>query len=460
MFRKLLLKLTILNASVIAILFCALITGAYFFAQYDLNRRSEFFLSKVSADINAGRLPPMFPGPPENGAFKDVQLDSNSKLPRVRPDFPQQQRTPHPPPPGLPFGPPEPNDKEMFLPILFYAKLDSSGSIVSTSSALPISKNELEKLVQIVAFKANPSGQVVFQNVAYFYHVAQRLDSPGQLLLFQNFERERNVFRTVMTALIIIGVVCFVASLFGSLFLARRAMKPIQKTWMQQRDFLADASHELRTPLAVIQANLDVIQSNSDELVAGQTQWMNNIDESVKWMASLVESLLFLARIDSHQHPLEKKMFSLDQAIGTAVTPYNLLATTKKISLTTDLEHDLDFYGDESRLKQVVGILLDNAIRHTPEGGSISVTLKRINRNVQLAVSDTGEGIPLDQLTKIFERFYQVDPARNKGGTGLGLAIAKCIVENHDGGIQASSKPGSGSSFFVRLPFTAPHPLK
>ncbi|MBP2666243.1 MAG: integral rane sensor signal transduction histidine kinase [Firmicutes bacterium] len=455
MFRKLLLKLTVLNASVIAILFCALITGAYLFAQYDLNRHVEFFLSKVAADINAGRRPPMFPGPPGNGPLKDSSLDSSSSF------TPGPAGPPSPPPPGLPFGPPdESREGEMPRPTLFYAKLDSTGAIVSTSASLPLAKDQLEKLAQVVVQRPKPSGQVTFQNVVYFYHVTARTDSPGQLLLFQNFERERDVFRTIMTALVVIGVVCFIASLFGSLFLARRAMKPIQKSWTQQRDFLADASHELRTPLAVIQANLDVIQSNSDELVAEQTQWLNNIDESVKAMASLVESLLFLARIDSQQHPLDKKLFSLDQAIATATAPYNLLAATKKISLTTDLERSLDFYGDEGRIKQVVGILLDNAIRHTAEGGSVNVVLKQINKSVQLSVSDTGEGIPLDQLNKVFERFYQVDPARNKGGTGLGLSIAKCIVENHDGGIHASCTPGSGASFFVRLPLAASHPLK
>lgn len=455
MFRKLLLKLTILNASVIGVLFCTLITGAYLFAQYDLNRHSESFLSKVAADLNAGRRPPMFPGPPGSEPNKDSSLDSRSGFPPGVPD------PSGPPPPGLPFGPPkEPREGEMPRPILFYAKLDSAGAIVSTSASLPLAKDQLEKLVEVVAERSKPSGQITFENTVYFYYVAARTDSPGQLLLFQNFERERDVFRTIMTALAVIGVVCFIASLFGSLFLARRAMKPIQKSWTQQRDFLADASHELRTPLAVIQANLDVIQSNSDELVAEQAQWMNNIGESVKSMASLVESLLFLARIDSQQHPLDKKLFSLDQAIATAASPYNLLAATKKISLTTDLERNLDFYGDEGRIKQVVSILLDNAIRHTAEDGRINVVLKQINKSAQLSVSDTGEGIPLDQLKKIFERFYQVDPARNKGGTGLGLSIAKCIVENHDGGIQASSTPGSGACFFVRLPLEFQHPLK
>ena len=251
-----------------------------------------------------------------------------------------------------------------------------------------------------------------------------------------------------------------IASLFGSLFLARRAMGPIQKSWNQQRDFLADASHELRTPMAVVQASLDVIRSNPNELVSEQKQWLNNIGESVEEMATLVESLLFLARIDSQQHPIDKKTFALDQAITNALDPYKFLAETKKVNFAVSLTPGMELYGDEGRIKQVVCILLDNALRHTPAGGEIKVILQKINRSAQLTVSDTGEGIPMEHLKKIFERFYQVDPSRNKGGAGLGLSIAKCIVEAHDGGIQAISKVGAGANFFIRLPISTPHPLK
>ena len=113
--------------------------------------------------------------------------------------------------------------------------------------------------------------------------------------------------------------------------------------------------------------------------------------------------------------------------------------------------------GDECRIKQVVGILLDNAIRHTPAGGEISVLLQRLNRIAQLTITDTGEGIPSTHLQKVFDRFYQVDPSRNKGGVGLGLSIAKCIIETHDGKIQAVSKSGAGTSFLIQLPLITSH---
>lgn len=452
MFRKLLLKLTILNASVIVFLFFALLLGAYFYSQYDINRHAKFFLSKIAADINSGRRPPMFPGqhpgPPETSF-----------------DFPAPPHNPPPPPSpaGLPFGapPPDPSLEEEFpRPIIFYVKTDSSGAIVSTSALQPLARDRLDILVHKVRQFSQTSGQTSFDNSSYFYYVTQRQDDSGQLLLFQNFDREQSVFRTVLTSLAVIGVFCFIASIFGSLFLARRAMGPIQKAWGQQRDFLADASHELRTPLAVVQASLDVIRSNQDELVVEQEQWLNNIGESVQSMAALVESLLFLARMDSQQHPIEKKAFALDQAIANAVEPYKLLSETKKITLSVLLTAGMELYGDEGRMKQVVCILLDNALRHTPEGGAIKVLLQRVGRQGQLTVTDTGEGIPVEHLKKIFDRFYQVDPSRNKGGSGLGLSIAKCIVQAHNGEIQALSKPGSGATFIVRLPLSTSHPLQ
>ena len=449
MFRKLLLKLTLLNAGVIAFLFCLLIAGAYFVPERDIHRRSTFFLAKLAADINAGRRPPMFfrPHADRPGA------DEKEPPFKPSPDFPPG------PPPGMPMDLAEGDDFPP-PPVIFYVKLEPNGNIAATSASIPFSVDQLHALVKNVEKKSAPSGQLAFLTSTYFFYQTERQDSPGKLLLFQNFDREREVFRTLMTSLSMIGILCLLASWYGSLFLARRAMQPIQKSWTQQRDFLADASHELRTPLAVIQANLDVIQSNADELVAEQAPWLDNIGTSVKSMASLVESLLFLARMDSPQHPIQKQPFRLDEAIAQAVAPYKILAETKNVTLTESLAADTEVFGDEQRIQQVLRVLLDNALRYTPSSGKIEVILQNLHRNAHITVSDTGPGIPPEHLSKIFDRFYQVDPARNQGGAGLGLAIAKCIVENHGGTIQTFSKPGSGANISVNLPTSRQHPLK
>jgi signal transduction histidine kinase len=452
MFRKLLLKLTLLNAGVIAILFCLLIAGAYFVPERDLFRRTEFFLSRLATEINSGYQPPMLHRP----HLSRPDLETGRHPARTPADFPAELP---PPPPGTPF-PPMKDGEFPQPPVIFYAKLDANGNIAATSASVPYSAAELAGLVKDVGQETRSSGKIAFADSTYFYLRAERQDAPGQLLLFQNFDREQEVFRTLMTSLALIGVLCLVASWFGSLFLARRAMAPIQRSWTQQRDFLADASHELRTPLAVIQANLDVVKSNADEPVAEQSVWLDNIETSVKSMAALVNSLLFLARMDSSQHPIQKKPFRLDQAVEKAVGPYKILADAKSVTMTAALASDTEYFGDEQRIQQVLGILLDNALRYTPGGGKIEVMLRRLHRAAYITVSDTGPGIPPEHLPKIFDRFYQVDPARNQGGAGLGLAIAKCIVETHGGTIQAVSQLGKGANFSITLPLSQPHPLK
>ena len=431
MFRKLLLRLTLVNAGVIAILFLALITGVYFYAQHEISRHSVFFLTRAANEINAGLIPPFI---------------------SVTPGGPKQI----PPPPVLgrfPGGPPAPPPDD-FGPkmVVFYVQTDPNGEIVYSSAQQQLNAEQLKTLVATVKDPASPNGRVDFANTLYFYLATPRHDQPGTLYLFQDFEREYSIFRTLMESLAVIGFLCFIASLFGSLFLARNAMRPIRLAWSKQRDFLADASHELRTPLAVIQANLDVIRSNSDEQVSEQRQWLDNIGESVKSMASLVESLLFLARIDSQQHPIDKKTFAIDKAVANVMELFKPIAEEKGILLSAECEPGISFLGDEVRIKQVLGILLDNAIRHTPSGGKISVLLQQLQHNVQLTVTDTGEGIAPENLPKIFDRFYQADPSRNKGGAGLGLAIAKCIIETHAGTIQALSKPENGTAFLIRMP--------
>jgi len=437
MFRRLLLKLTVLNASVIAFLFCALIAGAYFYTQNDIHRRSVFFLTRMAAEINAGYQPPFFASPTHTPGKPDV---------------------PPPPPlapplPVLPVGPPPPPpDGDMPHPVIFYVQTDPSGNISFTSAQQPLSENKLEDLIHVVRNLPASNGQVTFANVSYFYLVTPRADQPGTLFIFQNFEREYNVFRSFMESLAVIGIFCFILSLFGSLFLARKAMRPIRRAWSDQREFLADASHELRTPLAVIQASLDVIRGNREEKVSEQAQWLDNIGESVNSMASLVESLLFLARIDSQQQPIDKKTFALDKAIANAVDLFKPITDAQDIHLDAEIIPNITLLGDEARIKQVLGIILDNAVRHTPSGGKINVMLQQFQHNAQLTITDTGEGISRDHLPKIFDRFYQADPARNTGGAGLGLSIAKCIVEYHGGTIQALSKPGAGATFLIRLP--------
>ncbi|EGO62140.1 integral membrane sensor signal transduction histidine kinase [Acetonema longum DSM 6540] len=246
-----------------------------------------------------------------------------------------------------------------------------------------------------------------------------------------------------------------VLSAMGSLLMANRAMIPIQHAWRRQQDFLAGASHELRTPLAVIQANLDIVRSNRGEAVSDQEHWLNNMQEESAHMAKIVDSLLFLARSGSRQQALNKQWFDLAQVLEAAVAEaLQAMAEAGGVTLSIDAEAGIMLYGDAQRIQQLIGILADNAIRYTPWGGSIEIKAYRLLGLVVIEVTDSGEGISAEHLSRIFDGFYQTDPARAKGGAGLGLAMAKSIVDSHGGNIDASSKLGAGTTFIIRLPFS------
>lgn len=409
MFHKLRWRLTFINVGIIALLFGILITGAYFFSQAEITKRSEMLLQRIAEDVNAGILKDI-PRPGEHGV------------------------------------PPLPHHS------VFFVKTDSTGRIASVSSSPSISSAGLVKLTQETLLAANDFGQVHVDQVPYNFFKTSRAELPGSLIVFQNIERERDFSRIIITGLLLAGLICLALSMVGSFFLADRAMRPIQASWQQQREFLADASHELRTPLAVIQANMEVVMSNPDESVSDQDKWLKNIKEGITSMTYLVDSLLFLARTDSEQHLLERKTFDLNNSLMEVMLSFKLLSDNKRILLEAHLDDKVTYCGDESKIKQVVGILLDNAVRHTSKDGMIKLCLQKKDSKILVVVSDTGEGIDGKHLGRIFDRFYQADPSRSKGGAGLGLSIAKWIIEQHGGSFQVMSTVGEGTTFIIVLP--------
>lgn len=254
-------------------------------------------------------------------------------------------------------------------------------------------------------------------------------------------------------AWVCLGVAWVLVASGAGVFLADYALARARTIGQGRQNFLADAAHEFKTPLTVIQANLDVVLSNPADTVASQGKWLGNIGEETAAMTRLVDSLLFLARVDAHRQPLNRQPFSLNETVNRAVAPFEPVAAAKGVLLeTSGAAVPVGCYGDENSVRQLIGILVDNAIRHTPPGGRVSVYLSRPGPQILLAVADTGEGIEVQHLEKIFDRFYQAGRPDGKGSSGLGLAIAKWIAESHGGAIAVKSRPGEGSVFTVELP--------
>ena len=221
----------------------------------------------------------------------------------------------------------------------------------------------------------------------------------------------------------------------------------------EMRGFVADTSHELRTPLAIIRGEADVALSDDRE-PAEYRDALVIIQDEAKRVSRIVDDMMALARADAGQRQLRVEEFYLNDLIEECCKAATVLTVAKNVSLSAVPMPDISFRGDQDLLRRMLMNLLDNAIKYTPDGGSVSVAVECEQDTVRLRVTDTGIGIAAGHLERVFDRFYRVDKSRSRadGGTGLGLAIAKWVAEAHNGSIELSSQPGQGSTFTVLLP--------
>jgi signal transduction histidine kinase len=225
----------------------------------------------------------------------------------------------------------------------------------------------------------------------------------------------------------------------------------------RQRRFAADASHELRTPLTSIAGHARILKSWGTEDPKTVRKSATRILEQSERMGELVEDLLAVARGDEGA-PLELASEDLGSVAAEAVDAARAAAGGKVVIEHVPPNGPVEATFDRDQIYRAATILLDNAVKYTPEGGVVSVSIGEVDDGVWLAVSDTGVGIPVEDLPRVFERFYRADPARAQGGAGLGLCIARQIAEAHGGEIGAKSKPGKGSTFTLRIPKREPEP--
>ena len=264
----------------------------------------------------------------------------------------------------------------------------------------------------------------------------------------------------IMLVVLVVGglVVVLVAFGFGTVY-ARRALVPIRESLAnqrlalrRQREFAADASHELRTPLTVIRSSVDYLERHRDEPVATVGSALEDIDDEVRHMTSIVADLLLLARSDSGAVALEHVPVDLGDVAADGASAMGKPATDRGVRVFVDPQPAV-VSGDPARLRQLVMILVDNAIRHSPADGRVKVSVRAEGNGASLIVEDDGPGIRPEDLPHLFERFYRAQGAPG-GGTGLGLAIASWIVERHGGRIEVANRAEGGARFAVSLPAT------
>jgi len=227
----------------------------------------------------------------------------------------------------------------------------------------------------------------------------------------------------------------------------------LEEAFQKQRQFAADASHELRTPLAIIQAESSLALDKKRTQVEYRKS-LELVSQEVAYMSEIVNKLLQLARQDAGSEQISFEEVNVKDLLNELSADLEPLAQEKGVAFSVGPMESLTVKGDHFKLRQLLLNVLDNAIRYTPSGGTVTGSLLRKNGNALVAVSDTGVGIPAEDLPHIFDRFYRVDKARSRaeGGLGLGLAIASSIARLHGGGIEVESQVGRGSTFYISLP--------
>ncbi len=295
------------------------------------------------------------------------------------------------------------------------------------------------------------SGKITIGNNKYRYMFRfNPVESSYSIVMLDRTLEINTINRLMFIFIIIAGAGLFLIFLI-SVLLANWTIKPVEKAWNQQKEFIANASHELKTPLTVISTNTDVVLSYPEDTVESQTKWLNYIKNETVRMSKLVNNLLCIAKYDAKRIETACEKVDLSNIVVTISLQYEPLAFENKKTLITDIDSDIQILGDDDKIKQVVNILMDNALKYSLPDGTIKLSLKRIKQSsVCLTVSNTSENIEQEQLDKIFDRFYRVDTSRNRktGGSGLGLNIAKTIVENHKGTINVVNKDNI-TSFIV-----------
>jgi signal transduction histidine kinase len=268
---------------------------------------------------------------------------------------------------------------------------------------------------------------------------------------FENTEVQNDILGYFTTVLIVSLVLGVSLSIIIGYFLSSRSLVPIKKSIEQQEKFLADASHELRTPIAVVQTNLEVVKSNSDESMETQMDWIENAYEETQRMQKIVNDLLFLARADAGEILIDNEPVDLTYLTKDIAEKLLPLAAKKDIFIYHNIDEELEITGDYGRIQQLFVILVDNAIKYSQPKSDIYITGKQKNGQIQISVIDHGIGMSKEEAKNAFSRFYRADKARSRemGGTGLGLSIAKWIVSEHSGNIRILSEKGTGTTVEV-----------
>lgn len=465
-YKRLDCKLTIFNTSTFLLMAICICTFLYFRLEHNLLKEIDRLLADETSELL--------------GYFYDYDFFQDVESIKKRFDKAMLTRKSYP---------------------LYYRILNAEGKVIVASKGTPSIKTSFDDIILKKARRRKvTTNNVLLPGQQYAYRLRSTPISIGRNLIYivqiathlKSMEKTLENFRTNILLAILITLVL---GSFGGWFLARRGLSPIREiikatnkisaTSLKQRlptphssdeidhlvstinnmtyrlessfkkmaQFSADVSHELRSPLCSLKGETEVALSQERTAEEYRNVLIKNL-ETFDSLNKTIEDLLLLSKADPGDMPLDLATLRLDNLLANLYDLFKVLADQKHISFTISELEKAEIKGDKTKLQQLFSNLIDNAIKYTPAGGEIKLSLKSQLNQVEITVKDSGVGIAKNALPHIFDRFYRVEKSRSKatGGTGLGLSICKWIVEAHQGKIKVESTPGEGSAFTITLP--------
>lgn len=268
----------------------------------------------------------------------------------------------------------------------------------------------------------------------------QKIDiKDGVMYIFLDCSRDLGNFRSFLFYSGIVYILTILSSFILIVLFSDKAIEPFVENYSKQKRFITDANHEIKTPLSIIKASNEVL-----ELEYGKNEWTDSIHEQIGRLTALTEKLIFLSRMDEDNMKVQMQTFSLSNTVVEVISSFSPVAKIKNKEFESNIEPNIELYGDDSLIGQLVAILLDNAFKYSNENGKIIVNLFEKNKNKTLIVKNTVDFVETGNLDKFFDRFYRSDLSRNidSGGFGIGLSVADAIAKLHKAKITAKSDDG------------------
>lgn len=401
MFKKLKRKLLTLNLSILTILLLIVFSTLYITNYQNIQRTIEFELNMITENdtIIGGSLPHDIPNP---------NLEGNRN-------------------------------------ISFVIVTDLSGTVTEQQSNFGADDDIFSEALILVDDTLR--GTIELDGSYWSYRVV----TYGDFVTygFLDTTSEQAYLSTMLYSFIGVFLISVVALFVISNYFTNRSVQGIKEAFLKQKQFIADASHELKTPLAIISTNTDILMETDKE-----NKWLHNIRYEADRMNKLTKDLLYLTKM-SEQVPDEiiKSRINLSELTESTILTFEALAYTKNIDIKYDLAPEVFADVDENQFSQVLHILLDNAVKYTPEAGKIDVKLEYLHNYIVYSVRNTGEGISSEDIKNIFDRFYMGDKSRsaNEKSYGLGLSIAKTILDNHQAKFSCESTVGESTTFYIKF---------